>query len=179
MIPPTESSAPVFPSDGREAGAFFDAVGSQQCGAGGPARRVMDTPYYPCTVPTESSAPAFLLRTGGRPGRFVLECRSVPCGDIQPGHAAVCDILPGPAESKNRQPLLPAMGQGLPVFVLGFLPHRGRGIGGLSPGWPGASCPDTGRCSGRYRAARPNQFPPRGSGAPADRCPASGGFPPG
>ena len=177
-IAPSESSAPVFPPDGREAGALFDAAGSQRCGGRQPGMAGYGHPASPMCPPTESSAPVF-PSDGREAGALVLGCCSVSCGDIQPGRAAVCDILPGPAESKNRQPLTHSGKQGLPAFVLGFLPHRGRGIGGLSPGWPGASCSDTGSCSVRYKPVHRHLFPPRGSCVPADRCPASGGFPPG
>ena len=194
-------------------------------GAGGPAWRVMNTPYHLCAASAESSAPAFLLRTGGRPGRFLTPPVSSGARGRQPGMAGyehpispVCRpsriqhpgfplgreesgrlfwgaalsragtfsrgapqyVIYSPARqrAKNRQPLTHSGKQGLPVFVLGFLPHRGRGIGGLSPDWPGASCSGTGRCSGRCSSLS-RRIQPRGSGAPADRCPASGGFPPG
>ncbi len=192
-------------------------------GAGGPARRVMNASYRPCAAPAESSAPAFLLRTGGRSGRFLTPSVLSGAGVRQPGMAGyehpaspMCPptessasvffsgreesgrllwgtalsqgvlrdvpqyVICSPARqrAKNRQPLTHSGKQGLPVFVLGFLPHRGRGIGGLSPGWPGASCSGTGRCSGRCSSLS-RRIQPRGSCAPADRCPASGGFPPG
>ena len=60
MISSTKSSAPVFPTDGREAGAFFDAAGSQRCeGADSLALRVMNTLYHLCAASAESSAPVF------------------------------------------------------------------------------------------------------------------------
>lgn len=60
MISSTKSSAPVFPTDGREAGAFFDAAGSQRCeGADSLARRVMNTLYHLCAASAESSVPVF------------------------------------------------------------------------------------------------------------------------
>lgn len=148
VLPIQPNPAPrLFPPDGRKAGAFFDAAGSQRCGgrhpgmagyerpvslvhcpnrfqrsgfslrtegrsgrfltppvlsgarADSPAWRVMDTPHHPC-APNRIQRLGFSLRTGG--GRaLVLGCCSVPCGDIQPGRAAVCDILSGPAESKK------------------------------------------------------------------------------
>ena len=221
---PAESSAPAFLlRTGERPGRFLTPPVLSGAGAGDPAWRVMDTPHHLCTASSESSSPAFLLRTGERPGHFLtpsvlsgagaggpawraMDTPYYPCtassesitsvfffgreesGRLLWGTALSQGVLrdvpqyviysPARQRAKNRQPLTHSGKQGLPVFVLGFLPHRGRGIGGLSPGWPGASCSGTERCSGRYSSLS-RRIQPRGSCAPADRCPASGGFPPG
>ena len=168
----------LFPPDRREAGAFFDAAGSQRCGADSPARRVMDTPHHLCTAPSESITPVFF---SGREesGRLFWGAALPRAGTFSRGVPQYVIYSPARQRAKNRQPLTHSGKQGLPAFVLGFLPHRGRGIGGLSPGWPGASCSDTGSCSVRYKPVHRHLTPPRESCAPADRCPANGGFPPG
>lgn len=161
---------------GGRPGRFLTPPVLRGAGAGGPARRVMDTPYHLC-APQPNPAPRFSSpderKAGACSGALICPgtfCRSAPQYVVY----ALSQL-----RAKNRQPLTHSGKQGLPVFVLGFLPHRGRGIGGLSPGWPGASCSDTGSCSVRYKPVHRHLSPPRGSCAPADRCPASGGFPPG
>lgn len=166
----------LFPLDGREAGALFDAVGSQRCVGRQPGMAGYEHPISPVCRPSRIQCPGFSLRTGGRSGRFltpsvlrgagadspvrrVMDTPHHPCapptessalalpagreesGRLLWGTALSQGVLrdvpqyviysPARQRAKNRQPLLPAMGQGLPVFVLGFLPHRGRGIGGL------------------------------------------------
>lgn len=173
---PAESSASAFPS-GREGGrGVFDAVGSQRCGGRRPGMAGHGYPASPMCPPTESSAPVFF--SGREESGRLLWGTALSQGVLRDVPQYVI-YSPARQRAKNRQPLTHSGKQGLPVFVLGFLPHRGRGIGGLSPGWPGASCSDTGRCSVRYKPVHRHLFPPRGSCAPADRCPASGGFPPG
>ena len=167
----------VSPRTGGRPGRFLTPSVLRGAGAGGPAWRVMNTPYHLCAASAESSAPAFPY---GREesGRLFWGAALSRAGTFSRGAPQYVIYSPARQRAKNRQPLTHSGKQGLPVFVLGFLPHRGRGIGGLSPGWPGASCPDTGRCSGRCSSLS-RRIQPRGSGAPADRCPASGGSPPG
>ena len=163
---------------GGRPGRFLMPPVLGDAGADSPARRVMDTPHHLCTAPTESSAPAF---PSGREesGRLFWGVALSRARTFSRGTPQYVIYSPARQRAKNRQPLTHSGKQGLPVFVLGFLPHRGRGIGGLSPGWPGASCSDTGSCSARYKPVHRHLFPPRESCAPADQCPASGGFPPG
>ena len=175
---PTEFSAPAFLlRTGGRPGHFLTPSVLSDAGAGGPAWRVMNAPYHLCAAPAESSAPAF---PSGREesGRLFWGAALSRAGTFSRGAPQYVIYSPARQRAKNRQPLTHSGKQGLPVFVLGFLPHRGRGIGGLSPGWPGASCSGTGRCSGRCSSLS-RRIQPRGSCAPADRCPASGGFPPG
>ena len=176
-VPLQPNPAPrLFPPDGREAGAFFDAAGSQWCGGRRPGTAGHGHPASPM-CPQPNLAPRFSPRTGGRLGHLLWG--TALFRGILRGAPQYVIYSPARQRAKNRQPLTHSGKQGLPVFVLGFLPHRGRGIGGLSPGWPGASCSDTGSCSVRYKPVHRHLSPPRESCAPADRCPASGGFPPG
>lgn len=112
VIPPTESSAPVFPSDGRKAGHFLAPPVLSGAGGRQPARRVMDTPHHLCTASSESSAPAFSSgREGGR-GVFLMPSVLSSAGVSQPGMAGYEHPIspvyrsnriqrPGPAESKK------------------------------------------------------------------------------
>lgn len=160
---------------GGRPGRFLTPSVLSGAGAGGPACRVMNASYRPCAAPAESSAPAFF--SGREESGRLLWGTALSQGVLR-GAPQYVIYSPARQRAKNRQPLTHSGKQGLPVFVLGFLPHRGRGIGGLSPGWPGASCSGTERCSGRCSSLS-RRIQPRGSCAPADRCPASGGFSPG
>ncbi len=89
------------------------------------AWRVMDTPYRPCTAPTESSASVF---PSGREesGRLFWGA------GYSAGHAAVCDILPGPAESKKTgSPCFPLWVRGCRFLYWDFSLTEGEGLGGL------------------------------------------------
>ena len=166
---------PGFPRGWEEGRGVFGTAGSQRCGGRRPGMAGHGYPASPMCPPTESSASVFPF--GREEGGRLLWGTALSQGVLRDVPQYVI-YSPARQRAKNRQPLTHSGKQGLPVFVLGFLPHRGRGIGGLSPDWPGASCSDTGRCSGRCSSLS-RRIQPRGSCAPADRCPASGGFPPG
>lgn len=88
----------------------------------------MNTLYHSCTVPTESSALA--LPAGREESGRLLWGTALSQGVLRDVPQYVI-YSPARQRAKNRQPLTHSGKQGLPVFVLGFLPHRGRGIGGL------------------------------------------------